>query len=242
MLEKPRENTGPQRANLRRLRAKITKLAARYKPRGIWSNYTRICNYDDEAEAAKKRLVRAFLESTRPQRILDLGCNTGDYSRLAAGCGARVIAADADPDAVEVLYRQLRQTPAAIQPMVIDLCNPSPGLGHLNRERAPFLERIHGDCVLALALLHHLLVSGNISLDAASELLHALTRRDLILEFIPTDDSMFRRLLKFRANLFEGLTLDAVRQAFAERFQLLKEEPIPGSKRTLLFFRRADNP
>src|SRR5262249_44798348 len=153
-------------------------------------------------------------ESARPKQVLDLGCNTGDYSRLAAACGARVVAVDADHDAVEVLYRQLRQTPAPIHPMVIDLGNPSPGLGYMNRERAPFLERIQGDCVLALALLHHLLVSGNLSLEAASELLFALTRRDLVLEFIPPDDSMFRRLLKFRVNLFEGLTLEAVRKVF----------------------------
>jgi SAM-dependent methyltransferase len=239
-LEKPRTNTGPQLANLRRLRSKITKLAAKYKPRGIWANYTRICNYDDEAERAKKRLVQEFFETTNPKSVVDLGCNTGDYSRLAAACGAQVIAADADHDAVEVLYRRLRETPAPIQPMVIDLCNPSPGVGYMNRERAPFLERIHGDCVLALALLHHLLVSGNLSLDAARDLLFAVTRRDLILEFVPTDDDMFLRLLQLRVNLFEGLTLDKVREVFCERFRLLKEEPVPGSKRTLLFMRRAD--
>ena len=56
-----------------------------------------------------------------------------------------------------------------------------------------------------------------------------------MLEFIPTDDSMFRRLMKFRVNLFEGLTLQTVREAFGTRFSLLKEEPIPHSRRTLLF-------
>ena len=133
----------------------------------------------------------------------------------------------------------MRQTPAAITPMVVDLCNPSPGLGFMNRERAPFLERVSGDCVFALALLHHLLVSGNLSLEAVCELLWTLTRRDLILEYIPTDDNMFQRLMKFRVNLFEGLTLAAARDAFLRRFQLLKEEPIAGSKRTLLFLRKA---
>ena len=238
-LEKPRRNAGPQIANLRRLRKKIARLAAGYKPRGVWSDYTQTCNYEGGAEQAKKSLVKQFLEETRPRQVLDLGCNTGDYSRLAAECGAEVIAADADHDAVELLYRRLREKPAAITPMVVDLCNPSPGLGFMNRERMPFLERISGDCVFALALLHHLLVSGNLPLDAVCELLATLTRRDLVLEFVPTDDNMFQRLMKFRVNLFEGLTLAAVRDAFSRRFQILKEEPIAGSKRTLLFLRKA---
>jgi hypothetical protein len=49
---------------------------------------------------------------------------------------------------------------------------------------------------------------------------------------------MFERLLKFRVNLFQNLTLQSVKDAFSRRFQLLKEEPIAGSKRTLLFLRK----
>ncbi len=35
-----------------------------------------------------------------------------------------------------------------------------------------------------------------------------------------------------------GLTLDACRRVFSERFQLRDEQPIPGTTRTLLFWRR----
>ena len=133
-----------------------------------------ICNYSEQAEQAKKSLVGEFLRQTRPRRVVDLGCNTGDYSRLAAECGADVVAVDADQDAVEVLYRQLRRQPAAITPMVVDLGNPSPALGFMNRERSAFVDRVRGDCVLALALLHHLLVAGNLSLEAICEMFAAL--------------------------------------------------------------------
>ncbi len=238
VLEKPRENPQAQLLNLRRLRTKIDKLARGYKPAGVWSEYTQICNYDDQAEEAKKSLVREFLESTEPRSVLDLGCNTGDYSRLAAECGADVVAADADHDAVEMLYRRLRKEPAAITPVVLDLCNPSPGIGLSNRERSPFIERVDSECTLALALIHHLIVSGNLSLPAARDMLWEMTTRDLVLEFVPTDDSMFERLMKFRVDLFGGITLDACRRVFTERFELLQEKPIPGAKRTLLFLRK----
>lgn len=236
-LEIRKEDTSAQILNLRRVRSKIRKLAAGYKPRGIWSEYTRTCNYDDRAEQAKKLLVQEFLESTKPRRVLDLGCNTGDYSRLAVKSGAEVVAVDSDHDAVEILYRELRNMPAPITPMVVDLCNPSSGIGYMNRERSSFLDRVGADCVLALALMHHLLVSGNLSVAAIRDLMFEMTDRDLVLEFVPTDDDMFQRLLKFRVNLFDSLTLEASKEVFLERFYLLKEEPIPNSRRRLLFFR-----
>jgi len=240
VLEKPRNDARPQIMNLQRLRRKLAKLAAGYRPRGVWAKYVQTCSYDRQSEDAKKSLVREFLESTRPGRVLDLGCNTGDYSRLAADCGAEVTAVDSDHDAVERLYRRLRESPAPITPMVVDLCNPSPAIGHLNCERSAFFDRVDAECTLALALMHHLLVSGNLSLEAIADLLGRLTRRDVVLEFVPRDDAMFERLLKYRVDLFSGLTLEACRKVMLERFHLLKEAPIPGTRRTLLFLRKPD--
>ena len=106
----------------------------------------------------------------RPSCVLDIGCNTGTYSYLAARLGARVIAADADHDAVDLLYRRLRGEPAAITPMVLDLSQPSPAIGYGNRERPSFLQRLDVDCVLALALIHHLRVTCNLPLTAIRDL------------------------------------------------------------------------
>ena len=240
-LDKSKPDSRPQVLNLKRLRRKLGKLAAGYRPGGTWAEYTPICSYDRAAEHAKQTFVQEFLESTQPRRVLDLGCNTGDYSRLAAERGADVLAVDADHDAVEILYRRLSENPAPIHPMVVDLANPSPGVGYLNRERAPFFERAGAECVLALALMHHLMISANLSLEAVRDLMAEMTDRDLVLEFVPPDDAMFRRLMKFRVDLFGGLTLDACRSVFLERFELLKEAPIPDSKRTLLFLRKVSN-
>src|SRR5205085_1033337 len=152
--------------NLTRIRGKIQKLAAGYRPAGVWADYTRSCTYDTESEQAKKALVKRFLEIAQPAHVLDVGCNTGDYSFPAAETGARVTAVDGDHDAVEILYRRLKQKPARITPMVGQVANPSPGIGYMNTERSPFLERAKSDCVMALALIHHLLVSANLSLAA----------------------------------------------------------------------------
>lgn len=227
-----------QRANLGRLRAKLRKSADGYRPAGVWAEYTRSCTYDTAASTAKRDRIRAYLEQWRPPRVLDLGCNTGEYSYLAAGTGARVVAVDSDHDAIETLYRRLRLEPASISPIVADLANPSPAIGFGNRERASLLERLGADAVFALALLHHLLVSANLSLELARDALYDLTTDHLVLEFVPPDDPMFRRLLRFRNESFDWLTLSRCRSVFGERFTLAEEHTVPGTPRTLLFLRR----
>lgn len=227
-----------QIVNLKRLRAKVAGLAAGYKTTGAWHDYTATCTYDDAAEASKKKLIQAFLARSTPATVLDLGCNTGDYSYLAAENSAQVIAADADHDAVELLYRRLRDKPAKITPMVINAANPSPAIGYMNAERPAFLDRAGADCVFALALIHHLLVSANLSLAAIRDLFAALARRWLVLEFVPVSDVQFQRLIRFRENLFEAITLDACLAVFAEKFDQRDRQPVAGTERTLLFFEK----
>jgi len=160
------------------------------------------------------------------------------YSRIAADGGARVLATDFDVGAVEQMYQRLRKEPAAITPMVVDIANPSPGIGYRNAERSPFLERARPDCVLALAVLHHLLVGANLPMAAIRDLLASLTRKHLVLEFVPTDDIMFRKLIEFRVNLFDSITLDHCLQVFGETFTLLRQESVRHSPRTLLLLEK----
>ncbi len=233
-----RAGAGPQRANLLRLRRKLLRTARRYRPRGVWTEYTADCSYDPLAERAKKRLVREFLERVRPPSVLDAGCNTGDYSYLAAAAGSRVVAVDRDHDAIETLYRRLRREPAAVTPLVAGLAEPSPAVGFRNRERAGLVERTRADCVLALALIHHLRVGDNLSLEAQRELFADLTRAHLVLEFVPPADPMFERLLRFRTDRFDDFSLERCRAAFGPSFAIVGEAAVPGTQRTLLFMER----
>jgi len=237
LLTKPAGNAAPQVLNLRRLRRKTARIAAGYRPRSGWAAYTDHRNYTHAGEDAKMALIEGFLRETSPATVVDVGCNTGEYSFVAAETGAKVVAIDSDHDAVEVLYRRLRDKPMDITPMVGDISNPSPGIGYMNTERSPLLQRIQGDCVLCLALLHHLLITANLSLAAVRDMLAVLTTRDVVLEFVPTDDEMFRTLLGLRVDLFGELTLARCRSVFTEQFTVLKEVRLPQSKRSLLFLR-----
>src|SRR4029453_14650276 len=95
--------------------------------------------------------------------------------------------------------------------------DPSPGLGWRGRERAPFFDRARPDAVLALALLHHLAITGNVPLAELVDWLHSLGGR-LVVEFVDPADPMADRLL---ANKPPGMHGDYRREVF---------ERLPGTR------------
>lgn len=235
---RPGRSGDVQMMNLRRLDRKIRKTVSSYRPKGGWIDYSSTCNYTGAAEQAKKTLVGEMLETVRPASVLDIGCNTGDYSFLAAARGATVVAADSDHDAIDALYKRLRHAAAPITPMVVNLSDPSPAIGYMNSERQTFLGRVRPDCIVALALLHHLCVTGNLTLRAVCDVFAAVTTRSLILEHVPPSDSCFRKLVAFRTDKHEHLTLQACRDAFSPRFAIVREAPVEGTERTLMLLEK----
>lgn len=230
-------NVSAQLWNLRRLRSKLQRLA-RHRPRSDWTDYASTCSYAETSERSKVESVQQFLIERCPRRVLDVGCNTGRYALLASEVGAEVVAVDSDPCCIDVLYRKVKQRQLSILPLCMDIANPSPAIGFCNRERARFLDRIKPDCVLALASIHHLVVSANLPLPSIRDMFADLTTHHLVLEFVPTHDVMFRRLMRFRVDLYEDFTLDHCLRTFKERFHVVQRVPLPDSPRTLLFFEK----
>ena len=203
-----------------------------------WADYATHTSYGDAATADKARLVEAFVREVPGSRAWDLGANTGRYSRIAADAGKRVIAFDIDPAAAEQNYRQVRREGRTdILPLVLDLANPSPGIGWAGRERRSLLERSDADVILALALVHHLAISRNVPLPMLLGLFAELAPWAIV-EFVPKDDPMVRLLLSSRRDVFPEYDLDGFRRATAERFDVVHETPIADSTRVLFLLRR----
>ena len=144
-----------------------------------------------------------------------------------------MLAFDIDPAAAEQHYRALRgEGRTDVLPLVLDVANPSPGLGWAGHERRSLLERADADVVLALALVHHLAISRNVPLPMLLGLFADLAPWAIV-EFVPREDPMVRRLLASRRDVFDDYTLDGFRDAAGERFEVVREEPIAESPRTL---------
>ncbi len=222
------------------LRSTVTRLS--HTPtRSAWSSYyDETTSYTPTALATKERLVAEFLDEVAPQHVFDAGANTGRFSRLAAERGAQVVALDADEPSVEALWATLQNDPCPLLPLVVDLRNPSPGSGWAGHERLSLADRGPADLVLALALVHHLAISGNIPLTHLADYLAALGRW-LVVEFVPKSDPMVSILLARRRDVFAEYTLDAFESAFAAHFEIERREPVEDSQRTLYLMRRRHN-
>ena len=95
------------KANIRRLVKLVTKLD--WKPPGSeWAEYSEFHNYNDSDHKRKEQFVADAAAVVGAEVIWDVGCNTGQFSRIAAEHARSVIALDADHLAVESLYQQLK--------------------------------------------------------------------------------------------------------------------------------------
>jgi len=219
------------------LEGAVRKLS--YRPEGTeWSDYYDDTNYTGEGMERKEALVREFLGALRPQSVWDLGANTGRFSRIAAERAGFVVAFDVDPAAVERHFTNEAAAAAGnILPLVLDLANPSPGIGWAGEERSSLEKRGPADAALALALLHHLAISNNLPFEDIAEYLARLCR-SLVIEFVPKEDSQVERLLVTREDIFDRYTKEHFERAFQGPFQIERSEPITGSGRVLYMMRR----
>ena len=221
------------RHTLRSLGRKLRR-SSRRPGRSDWLKYEDTHSYSDTASLEKDRYVGDLLERLRPRSVLDIGCNTGRYSLIAAERGARVFALDSDMESLNRLYVRAKDTAASVLPLRVDITNPSPAIGWNNSERASFLERVgRVDCVLALAILHHLMVAGGIPLGEIVGLLHRLTRRHVIVELVGPSDAMFQSLSRGRDSMYNDLSLDVQEEAFRVRFRVLDSFAVTGMARHL---------
>lgn len=214
------------------LRSIIKKLRLRLQDTE-WADYYQDTNYSSQAMQHKKELVAKFLDKTKPGLVWDLGANIGLFSRIAASRGNRTISFDMDPLAVERNYKKTRQEGEdGILPLVLDLTNPSPGLGWENRERSSLIERGPADTVLALALLHHLAISNNLPFEKLANFFSKICNT-LIIEFIPKSDSQLKRLLTSREDIFSDYTQQIFEEAFMNYFTIQEHAGIRDSGRIL---------
>ena len=193
-----------------------------------WIKYSEAGSYSPDSLRHKKEIVAKCLGELRGRRALDLGANTGVYSRIAAELGYDVIAVDTDHDC---MYNLFNPHDTKILPLIVDLCNPSPGIGWNNRERRGFWDRIGKvDVILALALIHHLSVRNNVPLSLVADLL-ADHCNNLIIEWVPLEDKKATKLLGTKK--IPEYNQAVFLEQFSRRFNIIRACPIDGSARII---------
>jgi SAM-dependent methyltransferase len=184
----------------------------------------------------KQQFVADVLTLTQPKSCLDLGCNTGRFSLMAVEAGARVVAVDRDPASVGALYLKARAERRNLLPLVQDIARPAPALGWNNSESFAFLDRAvqaRFEMVMVLALVHHLCLVERVPLVEVTRLLARLVARWLVIEFVPREDPLARRMpdawiggsdwSRYDQKVFE--------ETFARYFRIARRTELAGSGR-----------
>lgn len=237
----PERATFIQKRLLRGLRSKLKKLAPRARRESTWSGYLETERpYEENQLQIKMSFVEAALRTAKPARVLDVGCNTGRFSELAARNGADVVAIDGDPGVVGTVWRNADSQSLSILPLVVNFSRPTPATGWRNRECASFLDRARGnfDAVMMLAVLHHLLITDRVPLGEILRLASDLTTGWLIVEWIEPEDRMFQRLLRGRDALYAHLRSGYFESCAAEYFDVVERKPVDGSHRILYLMKK----
>ena len=205
-----------------------------------WSQYQdTLTHYTPEQSRQKQAWVRRAIDISRPERVLDIGANTGEFSALAASMGAQVVALERDVASADRLFLMSRQRNLAIQTIHADLARPTPAVGWDNSESLALLPRLEGqfELVLMLAVIHHLLLMEQIPLPAIVALCHRLTRRHLIIEWVPVEDPMYQSLMRGRDALYGSITEADLLAACTGtgRFRKLDSERLENGRTLFLF-------
>jgi len=231
------------------LHASLTWMLEGVKPRSAgapspdapWAGYVdQRAHYDSQNLVTKRVTVDQWLRLAAPAWVADLGCNTGEFSRIAAEQGANVVAIDADHDCIDRLFRSAGAA-SRLHCVVATLDDLGNGRGWAGGEFSGLAQRMtqHFDLVMMLALIHHLAIGASIPLPDVARFAARCTRDWVIVEFIDVADPQLASLCAQRQREPADFGIDRQRAAFVEAgFVLEAEVTLAPAHRVLALLRK----
>ena len=208
------------------------------KIRSVWGEYSRDNTYNDEEKRNKYKFVSDYFNKTKFNRVLDLGCNNGEYSKIALNAGCKnVIGLDFDLNAIDEAYLISKKERLNFFPLYFDVSNPSSNIGWRQKERKGFTERLNFDTVLALAFEHHLAIAKNIPLEDVIGWITSLAPKGII-EFVPKNDETIQSMITLKGDIFPNYDLENFKKHLSYKAKITSEKIVSKSGRTLFCFEK----
>lgn len=184
----------------------------------IWKDYHG--NLDAKTNKRFLRIKQIIDELTDASSMLELASNQGKFSQLIIEEThiKYVIATDYDKEAVNIMYLNNRKKNNFL-PLIFDIVRPN-----ARKKDIEFTERVKSDIVVALAITHHLILSQNISIDWIFDRLKKLTKKYVIVEFMPL--GLYSGNLSSIPSVPDFYNLYWFKENFNKNFELLLEEEL----------------
>ncbi len=206
------------------------------KNKTIWGNYSKKNTYKIKEIEDKKKIVNQFAKKYKPDILIDLGCNTGDFSEEALTNGAKyVIGYDFDQNVIDEAFKRSKEKQFNFLPLFLDASNPSPNQGWMQRERKGFNERNKANALIALAFEHHLSIAKNIPLEEIIEWITKLAPVGLI-EFVPKTDETVQKMLENREDIFDQYTQNYFEEVLSSKTKIINNSRVSISGRLIYEF------
>ncbi|HMI08720.1 MAG TPA: hypothetical protein VK528_14310 [Flavobacterium sp.] len=212
-----------------------------------WDHYYSQINYNEESYLVKKEFTRQWFADIDGRTLIDIGGNDGTFSRELTDKAELIIVADVDANAVAQNYKQvLKNKEKNIIPIVADVLNPAGAYGFNNQERFSFIDRVAelklSGC-LALAVIHHITLSGNIPFDLSARFFSRMAP-NLLIEFPTRNDSWVTFLLESKRDFkdhFDFYNEAEFERSYSVYFEIERKLPIRSSERILYSMKRRNN-
>ncbi|MEX0995616.1 MAG: class I SAM-dependent methyltransferase [Flavobacteriaceae bacterium] len=209
-----------------------------------WGDYYKKTNYNDVSFQQKARLIKEWTTALKAKTVIDVGGNDGTFGREITEIADIILVSDIDANAVDFNYHQIQKNKESnILPFVCDILQPAPAIGFNNTERSSLIERLKAfqpDLTMALALIHHITLSGNVPFVKSAEFFASFSK-NLILEFPTREDSWVQSLLIRKRefiNHFDFYNEENFEMGYSKFFEIVKKEPINASERILYLLKR----
>lgn len=226
------------RRMLTKLRSWIVKLEPMDTGKTVWRDYAQSHSYNSDEVAAKEAFIGKFATTARPSVIWDLGCNTGNYSKVVLENGTSYsVGFDYDQGALELAFSRAATENLKLLPLFLDGANPSPNQGWNERERKGLAARSNADAMIALAFIHHIVIGRNIPLGDAVNWLTGLAPQGVI-EFVPKQDPMVQELLALREDIFPDYTEEHFLKCLEKHSEIVEIQTVTQTGRKLIWYRR----
>lgn len=244
---------------LNMLKNEIESMDTSFKTSG-YTNY-----YDEKKEnfsfeqtslwTNKQVAVYDAIKQLKPKTVLDVACNTGWFSILAAKYGCQVVAFDIDEVCINTLYDRVKQDQLSILPFVVDITNTTPDVYPIEYANEPKRNLIYGkvplllsaekrlkcDMVLALAIVHHLCLGAGKEFFDIIKTITSFCEKYLILEFVDKDDDMVLNEPSFfsaycrNKSDFDWYNLDNLLSVLKKHFDSIEiKDSYPKSRKILI--------
>jgi SAM-dependent methyltransferase len=220
------------RSRLHHLKKIVLKLRPA-KKKSAWSDYTSHRSHYSEADRTRKEaFIQNAVRMTKTWNVLDIGANTGQFSRLVVAAGARVVAIDTDEASTGIHYENTHKNRQPVLALCADIARPTPSAGWKNLESFSLLDRFRKrfDGILMLGLMHHLLVSDQIPLAEIASLVAELAPQWLVVEWVPPTDPKFVEICRGRDARYKDLNEETFLKEFSPYFISVRYEALDNGR------------